>query len=213
MAAGSERMLFSLSSNSATAAPPFRALRYRPPMACLMRSAQSRSVGVAIICRTQPAHLRRVSLRGGLGRVLKGHPPVFRRRASAEEPARPGIPSGPGGRRGRFSAAGSCVRSVRPIVPPSCSCGMSSRQYMSGNEKTCLRIAQARLVFRQVFCSSPPWRCRSPLPGGHPSHFGDRAVQVSRPKSTIRWQKLLDSFGGWTLSAAAPPGGGPWTRR
>ena len=31
---------------------------------------------------------------------------------------------------------------------------------------------------------------------GHPSHLGDRAVQVSRPKSTIRWQKLLDSLGG-----------------
>ena len=31
---------------------------------------------------------------------------------------------------------------------------------------------------------------------GQPSHLGERAVQVSRPKSTIRWQKLLDSLGG-----------------
>ena len=31
---------------------------------------------------------------------------------------------------------------------------------------------------------------------GQPSHLGLRAVQVSRPKRTIRWQKSLDSLGG-----------------
>ena len=38
--------------------------------------------------------------------------------------------------------------------------------------------------------------CGQTLSRGHTSHFGERALQISRPNSTNRWQKSLLSSGG-----------------
>ena len=90
MASGLERMLFSLSSNSATAGPPpFCTCRYRPFMVLLMRSIKAAPSGLCISWFTMRTISAGLPLAADWAARWRDAPGL-RRRASAEGPARPG---------------------------------------------------------------------------------------------------------------------------